>query len=263
MLQIDRLGVDYTIHLGDVYYTGTEPFAEHFAAQWMPGRRGAFAMNGNHEMYDWGKGYFEQILTHPTFSVQQRTSYFSIEFGDWFVVGLDVAYFDDSPILSDGALTDANQKAFLKDIRTRADREKKKVLLLTHQTGISRDGTKRTKLWSEIAAADALGKAPDYWYWGHEHLGIVYSSSSAAGPNTVARTVGHGALPQSDAWRLEEHLGVGKPIAWYARTPYNDGIPAHRRRVMNGFAVVTLTRDGRLTEKFINQKGDVEWASPR
>jgi 3',5'-cyclic AMP phosphodiesterase CpdA len=220
-------------------------------------------MNGNHEMYDWGKGYFEQILTHPTFSVQQRTSYFSIEFGDWFVVGLDVAYFDDSPILSDGALTDANQKAFLKDIRTRADREKKKVLLLTHQTGISRDGTKRTKLWSEIAAADALGKAPDYWYWGHEHLGIVYSSSSAAGPNTVARTVGHGALPQSDAWRLEEHLGVGKPIAWYARTPYNDGIPAHRRRVMNGFAVVTLTRDGRLTEKFINQKGDVEWASPR
>jgi protein tyrosine/serine phosphatase/phosphoglycolate phosphatase-like HAD superfamily hydrolase len=262
MQQIDRLGVDYTIHLGDVYYTGTDPFIEHFAAQWMPGRRGAFTLNGNHEMYDWGKGYFEKALTHPTFSAHQGTSYFSIEFGDWLVVGLDVAYFDDSPILGDGALTDANQKAFLKDIRTRADREKMKVIVLTHHTGISRDGTKRTKLWSEIAAPDALGRAPDYWYWAHEHLGIVYSSSSAAGPDTVVRTVGHGGVPQGDAWKLEAQTGMGKPIAWYAHTPYGDGIPAHRRRVMNGFAVITLTRDGGLTEKFINQKGDVEWASP-
>ena len=79
---------------------------------------------------------------------------------------------------------------------------------------------------------------------------------------TVVRTVGHGGVPFVSPWDLEAHTGPGKPIEYFAQTPYGDGIPEHRRRVMNGFVVITLTRDGRLTEKFINQKGDVDWASP-
>ena len=49
--------------------------------------------------------------------------------------------------------------------------------------------------------------------------------------------------------------GPGKPVEWYAHTPYNDDDPVHRGRAMNGFAHVTLTKDGGLTERFLNQDG--------
>ena len=32
-------------------------------------------------------------------------------------------------------------------------------------------------------------------------------------------------------------------------------IPEHRGRVMNGFALVTLAKDGGITERFLNQDG--------
>ena len=64
----------YTVHLGDVYYVGDEDEVEANylgSAQtgsgmrsvlWPVGSVGSFALNGNHEMYANGNGYFESIL---------------------------------------------------------------------------------------------------------------------------------------------------------------------------------------------------------
>jgi len=63
---------ELTIHLGDIYYVGTESevrqncFGEDTPAYkgvlWKMGTKGSFALNGNHEMYSGGNGYFEDFL---------------------------------------------------------------------------------------------------------------------------------------------------------------------------------------------------------
>jgi len=258
MEQVGKLDVDYTFHLGDVYPVGQRPFYDNFLEKWKSGRRGSFNLNSNHDMYGWGSGFFDQAMHHPTFALQQHTSYFSVEFGEWIIIGLDAAYFDDSPLLFAGGVNDEHQKAFLREIRDHVERTGKKTLVMTHYTGLNLEGTETTNIWDDVVAEDALGKPPDVWYWGHAHDGVIYSNSSAAGPGTMARCVGHGSIPIAPPIGLEQHTGPGKSIDGYAHTPYDDDIAEHRGRIMNGFATVTLTRDGGITERFINQDG-TEW----
>ena len=56
------------------------------------GSEGAFALNGNHEMYALGYGYFDHIL--PKLGVRgsprgQRASYFCLENDHWRIIALD------------------------------------------------------------------------------------------------------------------------------------------------------------------------------
>src|SRR5215467_3498217 len=63
---------DYTIHLGDVYYVGgIQEIEENCLGQtrdglsgviWPHGKIGSFALNGNHEMYANGDGYFDYFI---------------------------------------------------------------------------------------------------------------------------------------------------------------------------------------------------------
>ncbi len=259
MQQIDALPIDYTIHLGDVYPIGSRPFYDNFLLTWKPGRRGSFNINSNHDMYGWGIGYFDQAMRHATFAAQQGTSYFSVDFGEWLIVGLDTAYHDMSPLQLAGAINDTAQKTFLREtIREQAERTGQKIFLLTHNNAYTHDGTATTNIWDDVIADDALGRAPDVWYWGHAHNGIVYSTAAAGGPDVRARCVGHGSLPMAPPIELASHTGPGKPIAGFACTPYPDDVAEHRGRAMNGFATVTLTRDGGIAERFLNQDG-TDW----
>ncbi|MHC4973509.1 MAG: metallophosphoesterase, partial [Planctomycetota bacterium] len=64
--RIRELEPDYTVHLGDVYYSGTkEEFDRYFLPEdaWPEGKKGTFALNGNHEMYSGGRAYFEALKT--------------------------------------------------------------------------------------------------------------------------------------------------------------------------------------------------------
>ena len=254
MSEIEKLDVDYTVHLGDVYPVGNSQFYKSFLDGWKPGRRGAFNFNGNHDMYAWATGYFES-LTHPTFAVQQGTGYFAVEFGDWIVVGLDTSYFDTSMLVGTGSVRDPDQTAFLQRVHERIDETGQKVFMLTHHFPVNPAGTKTTSLWDDVVSDGALGKPPDVWYYGHYHAGAVYSPDSAGGKTTKVRVMGHGALPFAAPAELAENAGPGKPVECYAHTPYHGDDPMQRGRAMNGFAHVTLTKDGGITERFLNQDG--------
>jgi len=254
MQQIRRLDVDYTVDLGGVYFLGSRPWEERFLAQWITGLRGSFTLNSAHAMFGWGRGYFDQALTHPTFQAQRETSFFSIEFGSWIVVGLDTAYHDRSPFLASGVLRDGAQQAFLRAIGRQAGRTGQNVILLTHHPALSFDGTSRTPLWDDVVAEEALGRAPGYWYWGHWPHGVIYSASSAAGQRTKTRLVGHGGLPVAAPWGLDDNTGPSRPIEQYTCVPYGDDLPEHRHRILNGFATITLTADG-LHEQLVDQRG--------
>jgi hypothetical protein len=251
--RVNTLQPDYLFHLGDVYYSGTQdrlpPGEEqsNFLDLWpkLPAER-CFTLNSNHEMYGGANGYFNVALGRDTrtgtpFNHQKGTSYFSLKFGDWIIVGLDAAYHDPSSLYMQGSLGDPakfpHQYAFLKETVAGA----KKVMLLSHQTAMSTDGKTALQLWLDVK--DIV--SPDYWYWGHIHLGIVYSDSSClGGENVKARCVGHSAVPFGDAWGLEDD----DCVSWYANTPI--GTPETENLNRNGFALLTLGSDGSIEEAF-------------
>jgi len=105
--EIVACGPHYSIHLGDVYYVGdpTEvganfldipnPRFPYKPCKWPQGTEGAFALNGNHEMYARGFGYFDLIL--PALGLRgsprgQGASYFCLENDDWRIIALDTGY---------------------------------------------------------------------------------------------------------------------------------------------------------------------------
>lgn len=245
---------DYIIHLGDVYYAGTQcedqfiaPCEEknNFVSLWQAGAKGTFALNSNHEMYNGGNGYFKDALGSSLFQAQQGTSYFALEFQDWLIFGLDSAYYDSSTFFLDGALTDTDQLGFINNF----DLQGKNIMVMTHHNGLSVDGSATTALWTDMC--NALGSAPQVWYWGHIHNGIVYSNQSAAG-NTLARCAGHGAIPFGNAYALNNNGVPLDSIDYYASTPLPNPDQQQQNRVLNGFALVTL-QAGSITEAYYEQ----------
>jgi hypothetical protein len=241
---------DYLIHLGDTYYSGTgagrlpeNEEAQNLLDVWKqhgaiakPGN--CFALNGNHEMYGGLYGYYK-VLSDPLFSAQRGCSYFALEFGDWIIAGIDSSYFDTSVLYLDGSLGDDSdpQYGFLRQIRALG----KKVILLSHHNGISTDGASPSpRLWGDVASVIT----PDYWYWGHLHLGMVYSARACSGA-VKTRCVGHGAIPFANPPGM---LACAENIAWYAHS--GPAAPGYfQPRAKNGFAVLTLGPSG-LTEDF-------------
>ena len=170
---------DIVVHLGDVYYAGTtREEQDNMLDSLMKNYNGQiFTMNSNHEMYDGANGLMGTTLKDPRFTHQNGSTCFSFSVGNWIFVGLDSAYFDESPLYMDGALFNSKghgkeQISYLKNQLVTG----KKLMLLTHHNGIKvskNNPTINTNLWNQVLGA--LGnKLPDAWYWGHVHNGIVY-----------------------------------------------------------------------------------------
>ncbi|MDP6924003.1 MAG: metallophosphoesterase [Candidatus Scalindua sp.] len=116
MQAVENLKPDYVIHLGDVYYAGTElryppgEEAYNFLDLWPNKFSGkSFTLNSNHEMYGGAQGYFNIALNRrdprsSPFSVQKGFSYFALEFDPWVLVGLDAAYNDTSTLYMQGGI---------------------------------------------------------------------------------------------------------------------------------------------------------------
>lgn len=236
---------DYTIHLGDVYYAGARADDGIDLSAWPAGTRGQFTLNSNHEMYSGGMGYFNEV--NQRFPLQNGTSYFSLHNDDWLIIGLDTAYHsDEMSLYMDGALGD-QQTAWLNQL---AQGSSKKILLLSHHQGYSIDGSNKTPLYTRVV--QALGREPDYWYWGHLHNVICYQQQGGL----RARCVGHGAVPYGKASILN---GKSKWVAWAETQPANDS--QYPERILNGF--VRLTLNGKaLQETLFDENGNKRWTQP-
>lgn len=235
-------GTDYTIHLGDVYYAGSAAeSAKNLVDAWPFGARGAFTLNSNHEMYSGALPYFGATLRH--FELQRGCSYFALTNDHWLVIGLDTA-FDADPfnLYLDGKLG-GRQLEWLSQLP-----KDKRTLVLSHHEGLDAKGSQPSKLYAQVV--QALGRAPDYWYWGHLHDAIVYREREGM----RGRCIGHGAIPYGTASELHGEAQV----EWYETELAAD--PALPLRVKNGFAVVNL--DGpELTEALIGEDGGTRWSS--
>jgi hypothetical protein len=174
-------GFDLLMHLGDVYYSGTEEeIQERFLDVW-PRTAGAIsrALNSNHEMYSGGFGYFKRALP----ALGQTSSYFAFQNAHWLLVGLDTAYVDHA--------MDGEQVAWLNVVIRNAG--SRKVVLFSHQQLFSRLDNQGPKL--EQALRHLLeSRAITAWYWGHEHQCVIYDPHPRYGLR--GRCLGNGGIPE-------------------------------------------------------------------
>lgn len=243
---VDRF--DLLMHLGDVYYAGTKQEVEERFLRLWPTEAATLnrALNGNHEMYSGGFGYFTEML--PAF--RQPSSYFAVQNEHWVLVGLDTAYVDHD--------LDTTQVAWLNLIVQQADPARRKVVLFSHQQPFSRLGTQGPKL------QNALRHLLDQnlitaWYWGHEHQCIVYDRHESWGLH--GRCLGNGGIPESRSREVrqapaDERYPGGAGCTWRRLDPTAEAPgcvvldgpnvdftkPAHQQKfVPHGFMTLEFT----------------------
>jgi Calcineurin-like phosphoesterase len=204
---------DLLMHLGDVYYSGTPQEVQQRLLDLWPMDAGTIsrALNGNHEMYSGGFGYFQLIL--PAF--KQQGSYFALQNENWVLAGLDTAYVDHD--------MDVKQVAWLNLILKQAGvaDKKRKAVLFSHQQPFSRLDTQGPKLQKALATL-LDGGLITAWYWGHEHQCVLYDQHSTWG--LYGRCLGHGGIPEArkpevvNAPADAKHTG-GAGCVWRRLTP--------------------------------------------
>jgi predicted phosphodiesterase len=193
---IDKLDkVDLILHLGDVYYAGdVDEVNDRFLKFW-PKRTDAVhrALNGNHEMYTGGKGYFDHILTDARF--EQPASYFAFVNDHWLFAGLDTAYAEHE--------LHGDQAPWLNRLMDKyPDR---RVMLFSHHQPFSAFEGQGVKLVHKLANV-LQSKRVAAWYWGHEHACVRYDIHNPW--QMRGRCIGHGGFPyfrfvnnpQNDTW---------------------------------------------------------------
>ncbi|MGA2928764.1 MAG: metallophosphoesterase, partial [Solirubrobacteraceae bacterium] len=92
----------HLVHLGDVYYCGLPgEYRSRFLDRWPGSEEHApngpvtsWNLNGNHDMYSGGQGYFD-VISHPPFAQQAGTSCFRLWNDHWQFIALDTAYADN------------------------------------------------------------------------------------------------------------------------------------------------------------------------
>jgi hypothetical protein len=263
----------YTIHLGDVYYSGLAKVEEsYFLKIWPAGSEGAYTLNSNHEMYCGGDGYFNVLLADPKFAAQQGLSYFALTNNDWLIIGLDSAYFAyyQSLLYEEGSLAESDtnkepkglvQLQWLREVL--GQNPNKRVILLSHHDGFDVNpatrAVSRKPLLRQVLGE--FSRVHDWWwYFGHVHAPIVYQRIFFGNNSSVsARCVGHGAVPYEPFPHDLESLGDGEVRVQWSETDLarNGG---DSRRAPNGFLLLTL-KGAEIREEFYDELGRQRWSN--
>jgi hypothetical protein len=245
---IGDLKPDITIHLGDVYYSGTEgEERQRFVDVWPAGSTASFALNSNHEMYSGGHGYFGVALQNPKFRAQRGLSYFALEHSKAFVIGLDSAYFASDLMYQHGRLAEP-MLGWMDEIARRASAESKAIVLLTHHQGLDYTGKPQEPLWSQVI--QALRGGPNYWYWGHVHgAAVLHQKASGRGVDVRGRCMGHGGVPYAPD-------PMTPALVWTEQRTIGAGTAA---RALNGFVVLKLS-NAAINETFYDERSGIAWS---
>jgi hypothetical protein len=215
--QVKARNPDHVIHLGDVYYSGTESEVKNrFLKYWpYPAAGGrSWALNSNHEMYSGGHAFFK--ITLKTF--KQPASYFSLENENWRFIGMDTGYVEHN--------LNKEQADWLKG---QLGRGKAKSILMSHHQLFSAFESQGEHLQEWLQPHLDEGRI-DGWFWGHEHTCQVYDQYMGI----KARCIGNGCIPYGLPANPPPHPEV--PLKWVNRRPN----PDHQKRGMHGYALITL-----------------------
>jgi len=198
----------HVIHLGDVYYSGVaEEVRERVLADGMwpvtvdqaRAGVGSWSLNGNHDMYGGGWGYFDTLLGDERFAGQhspdgEATSWFRIRTPTWDLAGLDTSW--DPEVLGKGlkgVLADP-QGARVRDWADELD-GRKLMLLSHHQFVSSYDLGDIGQVIAHKLEPVLRGNDVAAWIWGHEHRCMGFQPAQGMHGAGFMRCIGHGGVP--------------------------------------------------------------------
>jgi hypothetical protein len=202
-----KMKPEITVHLGDVYYSGTaDEFRTFFvpancwpqgtfgAANETPRAHGTYILNGNHEMYSGGEGYFGVGLG----AYRQATSYFCLANKYWRLVALDTGYncskhwdllLIKAHLKKDSTTLPGPNIEWLKSTAFGSQADQRPVILLSHHQPFS---AFPEDVYPQIVPP--LSPFLDQvvlWFWGHEHRLALYGKYQGV----RGRCIGHGGIP--------------------------------------------------------------------
>ncbi|MGH9359538.1 MAG: metallophosphoesterase family protein [Terriglobia bacterium] len=194
--QIAAKKPDVVIHLGDVYYSGTEfEDQSYFYQPWTAilnlgeTKIPTFTLSGNHDMYSGGVGYYKLID-----QLGQPASYFCLRNDDWQFLAMDTGLHDSNPAEMGSAATYLENTELAWHVDKMKNAGRRRTVLLSHHPLFSAyeaiDGHEiNMRLQPQVF--DFLPNVA-LWLWGHEHNFIVYGP---LGRLQRGRCLGHGAFP--------------------------------------------------------------------
>ncbi|MBL9142938.1 MAG: metallophosphoesterase [Verrucomicrobiaceae bacterium] len=244
--QEDESTQAHVIHLGDVYYIGeAKEYQDYMLAEscWPIlldeeiERYGSWSLDGNHDRYSGGYGYFDTLLRDKRFirwhadDKGEPSSFFLIENDDWQVFGLDTSW--ELPGLVESVTQDTwtvkdyagqngiltfEQVDWMKRVR---NKDKGCILLTHHQPASSRtsekqhaDATVAALKNAELSDSTTLYDSIDAWIWGHEHRGVVFKPKEKRKHPVLKQApsfcccLGHGGVPVTKKnFELENTIG--------------------------------------------------------
>jgi len=230
---------DYTIHLGDIYYVGSQESIDencrgrkqrngYESVRWPMGKHGSFALNGNHEAYARDGAYFKWIQE----DLKQPSSCFVLHNQNWCIIGLDTAYNSEGIpwigwladyfgwrwFLPSCKIPDAALKWLETEVQPYLTLEKGLILLSHHQYFSSFDNEYRNAA-QQLSRINGFANRDLLWFWGHEHRLSAYDIYGNQGIRAFGRCLGHGGMPvERDAPKLTRQ---DRPLQFYDWRSYD------------------------------------------
>ncbi len=194
--QIAAKTPDVVIHLGDIYYSGTDFEVEtYFYDPWtqildLPNRGiPTFTLAGNHDMYSGGAAYYNLIDR-----LGQPASYFCLRNEYWQFLAMDTGLHDSNPTAAGTAATylEATELEWHQDKINRAG-NRRTILLSHHQPFTANDAIDghevNLRLYPQVSS---FFPHIALWLWGHEHNFVIYEPYMGL---ERGRCIGHAAFP--------------------------------------------------------------------
>jgi hypothetical protein len=269
--QVKQQDPDILIHLGDIYYSGTEaecrgkfetPINETFKRP--ESRLPVYTLAGNHDMYCGGVGYYalikrlnKGIRAVNGRSMVQPASFFCLRAEDstWQLLAMDTGRHDYSPFSVADVVTfvDSDEQNWL---RERVQEFDGKTILLSHHqlfSAFSRIGGRfatgklnpvNSKLLGTYQLLAQTGRPIAAWFWGHEHNLCIYQPYSGL---ARGRCLGHGAIPVfADDNPYEALDGIDNPPMLVEGTK----LAVAGQFYAHGFAMLKLGADGTAAAEY-------------
>jgi hypothetical protein len=194
----------HVVHLGDIYYSGTEEEVRRHvlaAGMWPVTVEQAdagvtsWSLNGNHDMYGGGFGYFQTLLGDRRFEKQRSpdnepTSFFRLRSPSWDFVALDTSWNKQALSIGFIGVLEDPQLGFAERVAGESER---KLMLLSHHQPVSVYDPEDigTFLPKKLAPVLSDGRVTA-WLWGHEHRCMGFEEHLDV---KFPRCLGHGGVP--------------------------------------------------------------------
>ncbi len=210
MRRISEQQPDIVIHLGDVYYSGTQAeMQDHFLSivrDCLPAHTRIFNLAGNHDLYAGGAGYYWLLD-----ELGQPASYFCLRNEHWQILGIGAPPQIGKPTDAISAIPTIEPKEVLWHKHKLDNAEGRKSVMLSHYQLFTASGNiGRTRDNRPLALNPVLYEAfkshlsqIELWLWGHEHNLVAFEPYAGL---SKGRCIGSGAIPVARLWQPYKQL---------------------------------------------------------